>query len=62
MTKPKSSAEVVLPPIPKALLDYLKQLYPDTCPPLTMSLEDIRTRSAQVAVWKHLESIYEASK
>lgn len=48
-----------VPPIPRLLLEYLERTYPDRMPDERMTLDEIRVRTGQVTVVRHLRKQYE---
>ena len=56
---PLNYANEKLPPVSKALIVWLKQVYPDRMPENTESLDTIRFKQGQIAVVKTLISIEE---
>lgn len=48
-----------IPSIPKALLEELEKRYPDKCPELGESMDQIRMKQGQVSVIRLLRAAYE---
>lgn len=58
MTNTQDKVAVVAPRIPKDVLDYLKQAFPEESAKLHWSLDEIRHKGGQVSVVQHLEEQY----
>lgn len=52
------SGQDIVPPIPRPLLEYLERTYPDRMPDERMPLDEIRVRTGQVSVVRHLRVQY----
>lgn len=49
-------SNVRVPPIPEDLLAYLEAVFPDRCPPLTTTDQEVRVLMGEQNVVKHLRA------